>query len=338
MPKKIAAFGEVMMRLEVPGYQLLSQASSLNHSFSGTGVNVTAALSHLGHQTYLVSTLPANAVGEAAASYLHKLGIQSAFINRNGQYIGMYFLENGYGVRPSRVTYTNRLESSFNTADDILYDFEHITKSIDVFHFCGITLAMNDNVREQMKNLAKAAKANKVTVVFDCNYRPSLWGENGYEQARSHYEEMLHLSDIVFMNEKDALLTLGMHTEETTREKQLTTLIPMIAEKYNIAIVAGTHRTIHANQTHGLSGYMYKNQTFTFSNTVSFSVLDRIGSGDAFSSGIIHGELNQYAPQQTVDFAVSASALAHTIVGDSPLSTENDIIRVMKDGSADVER
>ena len=201
MRKKIAAFGEVMMRLQVPGYELLSQANTLHYSFSGTGVNVAAALSHLGHEGLLISTLPENSVGDAALSYIQKLGVQTSLVSRGGKYVGMYFLENGFGARASRVTYSNRLESSFNTACEEMYQFEEIAKEIDIVHF-AITLAMNDTVRHHMKSLAKAVKENGGTVVFDCNYRPSLWGKDGYEQAKPHYEEMLGLADIVMMNEK----------------------------------------------------------------------------------------------------------------------------------------
>ncbi|KAB8127098.1 sugar kinase [Gracilibacillus oryzae] len=338
MGNKIASFGEVMMRLQVPGHELLSQASSLNYSFSGTGVNVAAALSHLGHDTYLVSTIPDNPVGDAAISSLHRLGIKSSFINRNGASIGMYFLENGFGARPSRVTYSNRLESSFNQAPAAIYDFEQISKYVDIVHFCGITLAMNDAIRSQIKSFAKTAKQNGCLVVFDCNYRPSLWGESGYEKARAHYEDMLHLADIVFMNEKDALFTLGMQTKEKEREKQLKELLPAIADQYKIPIIAGTHRTIHVNQIHSLRGFLYKNNSFTYSKEMSFSVLDRIGSGDAFASAIIHRELKGYSNQKMADFAVSAAVLAHTITGDSPLLSEKDIIQAMGKGIRDVER
>ncbi len=256
MRKKIAAFGEVMMRLQVPGYELLSQANTLNYSFSGTGVNVVAALSHLGHEGLLISTLPENSVGDAAVSYIQKLGIQTSLVSRGGKYVGMYFLENGFGARASRVTYSNRLESSFNTASEEIYQFEEIAKEIDIVHFCGITLAMNDTVRHHMKSLARAVKENGGTVVFDCNYRPSLWGEDGYEQAKPHYEEMLGLADIVMMNEKDAMFVLGIKTEETEREAQLVDLIPKVAETYHIATIAGTHRSINSDNTHSLRGFI----------------------------------------------------------------------------------
>ncbi|KQX47186.1 sugar kinase [Paenibacillus sp. Root444D2] len=338
MAKRIAAFGEVMMRLQVPGYELLSQASSLNYSFSGTGVNVSSALARLGHTGHLISRLPANAVGDAAESYLRKLGISQSFIVRGGNYLGMYFLENGFGARPSRVTYSNRQESSFNTAPESTYHFAEIAKNIDIVHFCGITLAMNDNVRRHMKDLARAVKANGGTVVFDCNYRPAHWGEGGYAKAKPHYEEMLQLADIVMMNEKDAMFTLGMPTDQIESQEQLMELIPAVAEQYQISVIAGTHRNINGDNTHSLRGFIYKDSSFTFSNLLTFSIYDRIGAGDAFTSGIVHGEIQGFSPEKTVGFAAAAGMLAHTIVGDTPMSSEGDILRAMTEAVGDVER
>lgn len=338
MAKSFAAFGEVMMRLQVPGYELLSQANTLSYSFSGTGVNVASALARYGHTGYLVSTLPSNAVGDAAVSYLRKLGITHSFINRGGDYVGMYFLENGFGARSSRVTYSNRLESSFNTASEGTYNFKEIAKQLDIVHFCGITLAMNDSVRNHMKLFAKAVKENGGTIVFDCNYRPSLWGADGYEKAKPHYEEMLHLADIVMMNEKDAMFVLSMKTDKEDRTEQLMDLIPTVAKKYNISVVAGTHRSINDNNTHSLRAYIFKNQEFTFSKTLTFSVYDRIGAGDAYTSGIIYGELEGFSPEKTVLFAATAGMLAHTTVGDTPMSSKDDVMRAMTEAVNDVER
>lgn len=338
MSKKILAFGEVMMRLQVPGFELLQQASTLNYSFSGTGVNVSSALARLGHEGYLMTTLPNNAIGDAAVSYLQKLGIHSTFICRGGDYVGMYFLENGFGIRPGRVTYTNRMESSFNTADEEMYDFYSAANQTDIVHFCGITLAMNNSVREQMVSFAKAVKETGGKVVFDCNYRPLNWGENGYEKAKPYYEEMLYMADLVMMNEKDAMFILGMHTKEEKRVEQVKDLIPVVAKKYNIDVIAGTHRYINEDNSHSLQGFMYSNQTFTFSDIKRFAILDRIGSGDAFTSGIIHGVIKKFGPEETVRFAVTAGILAHSVIGDTPIATESDIFRAMTDSVGDVER
>ncbi|MBM7598945.1 2-dehydro-3-deoxygluconokinase [Virgibacillus halotolerans] len=338
MTKQIAAFGEVVMRMQVPGHEHLSQANTLNYSFSGTGVNVTSALTRFGHTGHLISTLPLNPLGDAAVSHLLKLGISQSYIYRSGDYIRMYFLENGFGTRPSRVTNSSRQESSFNVAPVDTYDFEMIAKEIDIAHLCGITLAMNDHIRKQMKRFATAVKENGGTVVFDCNYRPGLWGESGYEEAKPYYEEMLHLADIVMMNEKDARFILGMETMETESKAQLMDLIPSVAEKYNNLIIAGTHRTVNSDNTHSLRGYLYKNQAFTFSEARTFSVLDRIGAGDAYTSGIVHAEIEGFTPENAVSFATTAGMLAHTVVGDTPMATVNEIYSAMEESVGDVER
>ncbi len=338
MRKRIAAFGEVMMRLQVPGYETLAQANTLKYTFPGTGVNVTAALSRFGFETFMVTTLPDNPLGDAAAAYLRKLGISTKFVRFSGQYLGMYFLENGFGARPGRVTYTNRLTSSFNQAPADAYDFEQIAEEIDIVHICGVTLAMNDNVREQMKRFAQAVKAKGGYVIFDSTFRPSLWGSDGHAKARPHYEQMLELADLVMLNEKDAMLTLGMETTRTDRKEQLMELIPQAAKQYNIQVAAGTHRTVNPDLTHTIQGYMYKDGQFVFSDKLTFPVLDRIGAGDAYMTGILHGELTGKTPQQTVDFAAAAAMLAHAVEGDAPISTPAEIEQAMTGGMQDVKR
>jgi len=337
MPKQIVAFGEVMMRLQVPGYELLTQANTLQYSFSGTGVNVASAMTKLGHNGYLVTKLPDNPLGDAAISFLQRLGINQRFISRGGKNLGLYFLENGFGQRASRVTYTNRLESSFNTACGSDYDLDLIADQADIIHFCGITLAMTDGVRDSMKVLAKKVKEKGGLVCFDCNYRPSLW-EGGYSEAKPHYEDMLDLADIVMMNEKDALYILGMETAETSREEQLKDLIPKVAKHFDIQTIAGTHRGINSDNTHSLQGYMYKDGQFHFSEKISFSVYDRIGAGDAYTSGILHGELAGFSHEKTVQFAAAAGMLACTIVGDTPMSTEAEILSGMTGTIDDIKR
>ncbi|MCS7460661.1 sugar kinase [Paenibacillus doosanensis] len=338
MPKRIAAFGEVMMRLTVPGHDLLAQSSMLSYSFSGTGVNVASALSRYGHDGRLVSRLPDNPLGDAAEAYLRKLGVNTNRVLRGGAYIGMYFFENGFGHRPGRVTYSNRQESSFNTAPAGTYDFEGIAGEVDAAHFCGITLAMNDTVREAMKAFARAVKERGGKVIFDCNYRPGLWGDEGYAKAKPHYEDMLRLADIVFMNEKDAIHVLGLPTSRTSREEQLEELIPVVAERYGLQAAAGTHRSIQSDNRHSLKGYLFKEGAFVYSDLLSFPVYDRIGAGDAFASGIIHGELEGLEPQRTVAFAAAAGMLAHTVAGDTPMASERDIVRAMDQAVRDVER
>ncbi|MBD2868557.1 sugar kinase [Paenibacillus arenilitoris] len=335
---RIAAFGEVMMRLETPGFQTLSQSGNLAYSFSGSGVNVVSALARFGHEAYLASTLPDNPLGDAALAHLRKLGIQTPFVNRGGRYIGMYFLEHGFGIRPSKVTYTDRLGSSFNTVPNAPGDWERIAAAVDAVHFCGITLAMNELARTQIKQLAREVKSRGGTVIFDCNYRPSLWGEDGYAAAAPHYRDMLELADIVFMNEKDAMLTLGMPSGATDRLAQLQELIPQVAKQYGIAMIAGTHRKVNGDNTHTLAGYLYAEGAFRFAQPSTFSVYDRVGAGDAYASGMIHAWLRGCDPQFAVDYATAAAVLAHTVHGDTPMATEADVVKAMSRAAGDVER
>ncbi|MFC4619493.1 sugar kinase [Camelliibacillus cellulosilyticus] len=338
MPKRIAAFGEVVMRLQVPGYELLSQADTLKYTFSGTGVNVASALARYGHIGELVTVIPDNPLGDAAVAALRKLGISPTFFMRGGDSLRMYFLENGFGVRPSRVTNVNRLGSGFNQAPENTFDFQAIAKDIDVVHFCGITLAMNDKVRRQMKTFAEAVKAYGGRVVFDCNYRPALWGKDGYVKARPHYEAMLHYADIVLMNEKDAIHVLGMEATSDNPTDQVKELLPSVADNYKISVIAGTHRTVNSDHTHSLQGFIYKGHRFTFSKRLTFSVQDRIGSGDAFASGVIHGEMKGFSAEETLAFASTAAMLAHTVVGDTPMASEGDVLRAMEAKAIDLER
>ncbi|TDQ40821.1 sugar kinase [Aureibacillus halotolerans] len=337
MSKRVVAFGEVMMRLEVPGYALLAQGDSLSYSFSGTGVNVASAMTRLGHSGALVTKLPDNSVGDAAFAWLQRLGIDPALIERSGAYLGMYFLENGFGTRPSKVTYTNRLESSFNTAEWSESTLESIAAQTDLLHVDGIALAMTDRVRDNMKALARKVKDHGGQVCFDCNFRPSLWGERANE-AKGHYEDMLAMADIVFMNEKDALNTLGLTSRYTDRADQLEELIPQVADKYAISVIAGTHRTVHSDNRHSIRGYLWKAGRFAYAEPPAFAVHDRIGSGDAFASGILHGELTKLPAEDTVAFAATSNILACTITGDTPMATVEDIRQAMRGHTTDVSR
>lgn len=335
---KIAAFGEVMMRLETPGYSTLAQENQLKYSFSGTGVNVLSAMSRFGHEAYLVSALPDNALGEAAIANLRKLGLSTRHIMRSGKYLGMYFLEKGFGARASKVTYNDRLGSSFNTATFGDQQLAAVVAEVEVLHFCGITLAMNDQVRGSMLRLAREAKRQGRKIVFDCNYRPTLWGEAGYERAKYHYEQMLQLADIVMMNEKDAMLVLGMPTAALERELQLKELLPVVAKQYDIQIIAGTHRRINGDNTHSLKGFIFSKDRLVMGREHSFSVHDRVGAGDAYASGIIDGLLRGLPLEQVVEFAAAAARLAHTIPGDTPLSTREEIEKAIHNETGDLER
>lgn len=338
MNKHIAAYGEIMMRLEVPDNLLLRQAENLKYSFTGTGVNVTGLLSQFGYDTSLISAVPENSIGTAAIGAIRRLGIHSDFIIKNNDNLGMYFLEQGFGNRPSNVTYTNRQQSSFNTTDISEYDIVQSMKGVDVLHICGISLAMNNLTQNNILTIVKVAKEQGIKIVFDCNFRPSLWGDNGNQRAKPYYETILREADIVIMSEKDAINTLNLTTTKESKEEQLEELLLVVAEKFNIDIIAGTIRTIQGSNQNNIKGYLFKNGTMYYSEAFEVNILDRIGTGDAYTCGVIHGELSNMDPQEIVTFSTASCVLAHTISGDTPLFDTDDIIKIVNEEKNDIER
>lgn len=338
MDYSLKAFGEVMMRLEVPNHLKLEQTQNLHVSYTGTGVNVLSALSKYGHRTSLMTKLPNNSIGQAAISYIQSLGVGTEDIILGGDYIGMYFLENGFSVRPLRVTYSNRKESSFCTSKITEYNLDSMLQNTKMIHFCGIALAISENTRNLALQIAKRANELGVIVVFDCNFRPKLWEGNACE-AKTYYEAMLNVTNICFLTEKDAIYTLGMDTNETKKRHQIEQLIPKVAKKYQIETIAGTMRETDKDGNQILQGFMYHEQSFAFSKPYTFQVLNRIGTGDGFASGMIHSITNKLHPDKAVEFATASGVLAHTTMGDAPVCTKEEVWALVNDeNGANIER
>lgn len=338
MATKVIAFGEVMMRLATPNCLKLQQTSTLHVTYTGTGVNVLSALSQYGYNTSLVTKLPNNSIGQAAVAHIHSLGIGAEHIVHGGEYIGKYFLETGFDVRPTKVTYSNRTESSFCTSEINDFDLDEIFSEAKIIHLCGITLAISDETRKLILHIAQAAKERGVTVVFDCNYRPKLWN-NEYNEARKWYKRLLPFVDLCLMTDRDAQFVLGMETKYTETNEKLQDLLPRVAHKYNISHIAGTIRNIKPGESRqSMKGFICFNSDLYYSKLYTFSVLDRIGAGDGFASGIIYGYDQQLSNEDTIQFATAAGVLAHTTYGDSPVSTAEDIWELVENNDIEVER
>src|SRR5699024_3501004 len=339
MSHKIKAFGEVMMRLEVPDYKKIEQTNELQMMFAGTGVNFLAALTNYGHDTSLITKLPQTNIGQAALKHIRSLGIGTEDVVIGDQYLGIYFLESGFANRPSKVTYSDRQTSSFNQASIDDYHIEAILENTHLIHFCGIALALSETTRQITLNLAERAKELGITVVFDSNYRPGLWKDD-YVLARKYYDKMLHLSDIAFMSDKDASLLLQFKTNEETEQGRLEDLLKKVSHQYKIRSIACTRRKSANQTTHQtLQGFLLHDGDIVYSKIYPNHILDRIGAGDAFASGIIHGLVHNLPIEETVEFATAAGVLAHSTYGDTPLCNQEDVWNLIhQDGHIDIER
>ena len=330
---KILAFGEVMLRLMPSHYKTLIQVNDLEFLFTGTGVNILSGLYNMGDDVTLLTRLPNNSVGRAASANIRKLGICDRYVTYGGNHIGIYVLEQGIGNRPSEVTYLNRKESSFCTSTIDDYDFSCLDGQ-DVLHICGISLAISDQLRDCVFTLVEEAKARGVKIVFDCNFRPTLWDDEKRNEVKDIYQRMLKLSDIVFAGYKDATLLLEMPVDQNLPfEQQLESLLSTMCEQYNIEAIIGTVR-----KDESLQGYILKDHQLTFSKEYALTVFDRIGGGDGFAAGAIHAYLHDMPINEMINYATVSGVLAHTTYGDSPMSTKDAILDYMVYGKTDVKR
>lgn len=330
----VLAFGEVMMRLAVPNHKLLEQTETLEMTFSGTGLNILSSLAHNGVKTRLFTVLPDNAVGRTAKSFVRRLGVSDKLIPMNGQHIGSYFLEMGYGNRPSEVTYMNRSESAFCQTKLTDQEMEQALENIDLLHICGIALSTSRQSRENALNLAKVAKKLGINICFDFNYRLSLAKVEEHGVLIDSYKQILHASDIVFGSEKDLRLLLKMEqAEDEPRER----LYQKFMEEYQVRYFAGTHKANEGSQRF-LQGFLAFQGDVVYSKKREVISYDRIGTGDAFAAGILLGLIEKWELQEIVEFASVNAQLAYTTYGDSPILRREFIQAKMADEDNDIIR
>lgn len=335
---RISAFGEIMMRLTPPEYLMLEQTKELRLDFTGTGVNILSNLAHFGCQTSLITNLPENRLGEAAKASVRQLGIQDRWIGAKGDHIGSYFAEMGFGPRPTHVTYQNRRNSSFGVSDASNYEFDAFLAETDIVHICGISLSLTENTREAAFVLARKAYDFGKKVCFDFNFRPSLNEANGVLFMKEQYEKILPYCDLVFGSQRDLTDLLGMKLDERLdSSKQFEELVHRFMNKYEIAHFAGTIRQSEAGKQY-LSGFLFDLETYVQATPREIFNLDRIGAGDGYAAGVLLGYSKEWSLIETVEFATANGILAHTIQGDVPLTTVEQVRRIMKQSTVDIIR
>ncbi len=325
---RVVTFGEFMMRLTPPGYQRFEQATSFEIQFGGAEANVAAGLTRMGLSCDYVTKLPVHAIGQAAFNELRRYGIGTSKIVRGGERIGTYYMERGAAQRSSQVVY-DRKYSAFSQAlvEDFNWDtiFEDDTK---YFVFTGISPALSDNQVEIAKKAAQKAKERGITVCCDVNYRSKLWDT---QKAGKIMSELLPYVDICIINEEHAKLLFGIVPShefidgDNIKEEGYIQICNQILEKFKVKTVAITiRRTISANDNY-FSAMLYSNAQMAFSRRYRIPIVDRIGSGDAFAAGLIYSVDQRKSLLEAVEFATASAVLAHSIEGDFPLNSCEEI-------------
>ena len=205
MGKKVVTLGEIMLRLSTPGNTRFVQSDSFDVVYGGGEANVAVSCANYGHDAYFVTKLPKHEIGQSAVNALRKYGVKTDFIARGGDRVGIYYLETGASMRPSKVIY-DRAHSSISEADAADFDFDAIMEGADWFHWSGITPAISDKAAELTRLACEAAKRHGVTVSVDLNFRKKLWTK---EKAQSIMKPLMQYVDVCIGNEEDAELCLG---------------------------------------------------------------------------------------------------------------------------------
>ncbi len=329
---KFITMGELLLRLSPPNYEKIRMTDEFKVTYGGAEANVAAALANLGIDSSYFTVVPDSSIGKAAIRYLRSNDVHCSpcLYSKKGR-MGIYFLEEGFGVRSSKVTY-DRKDSSFATYDFSQIDFKKKLEGFTWLHLSGITPALSQNCRELITLALKAARELGITVSFDCNFRSALWG---WQEARDCITEYLPYVDVLFGIEplnlpgpdgKDLKDGLSMNPSYKEQDR----IFREISKRFDIKAIGRHIRYVHSGSENSLKAFMwYDGETYE-SRTFRFNILDRVGGGDAFASGMIYALMREMAPDDIVNFAVASSVIKHTMHGDFNITDdEESIIKLM---------
>ncbi len=332
---RVVTFGEIMLRLSPPDHQRFTQAASFDVVYGGGESNVAVSLAHFGVPIEFLTLLPPNDLGEACLQFLRRFGVGVRHILRRGERLGIYFLEHGAIHRPSQVVY-DRAGSAFSTVEPGMIDWHAALKDASWFHWTGITPATASGPAAVCLEGVRAAKEHGLTVSCDLNYRANLWKWG--RAAGEVMEEIVARCDVAIGNEEDAAKVFGIHppatdvTSGTLDAGRYRGVCERLAAKFpGLHTIAVTLRGSRSASHNTWSGVLWKDGEFFRGADYDIEpIVDRVGAGDSFVAGLIYA-LKAYPGdgQRALEFAVAASALKHTILGDFNLVSVGEVERLM---------
>ena len=324
---KIVTLGEIMLRLSPDGNDRFIPTDHFRIIPGGGAANVAVSLANYGHEAYFVTKLPSHEIGQIAVNALRRYGVDTRYIVRGGDRVGLYYAETGASMRPSKVIY-DRAHSAIAEADASEFDFDAIMEGAQWFHWSGITPAISDKAAEITKKACEAAKRHGVTVSVDLNFRKKLWTS---EKAISIMRPLMQYVDVCIGNEEDALLCLGFKPDADVEGGKTDAagyhkIFEQMAATFGFKYVVSTLRESYSATHNGWKALIYNGKEFYESRHYDIDpIIDRVGGGDSFAGGLIHGLLTKSTQGEALEFAVAASALKHTINGDFNLVSEKEV-------------
>jgi len=342
---KVITFGEIMLRLKSPAYERFFQSPALEATFGGGEANVSVSLANYGMDTSFVTVLPKNDIAEACIRELRGFGVDTTKIVRGGNRVGIYYLETGAVQRPSKVIY-DRAGSSIAEAKPGDIDWDKTLEGATWFHFTGITPAISQGAADLCLEALKACKERGIHVSCDLNYRKNLWKYG--KRADEVMTELVKYVDTVIANEEDfqKALCLKAESQADVEEGELNidnykAIASLAMETYpNIKRVAITLRESKSANHNDWRACLYNGKEFFLSRKYSITdIVDRVGGGDSFGGGLIYGLNNYDNEKDALEYAVAASCLKHTIIGDYNRVSVAEVESLMKgSGNGRVQR
>ena len=350
MNRKFITIGEIMLRLTPPHYDKIRMASSFEASYGGSEANIALALANLGIDSTFFTVVPDNSLGKSAVRMLRSNDVHCSPVilstpeQTPTHRLGTYYLETGYGIRPSKVIYDRKF-SAITEYDFSEFDIDGLLEGFDWLHMSGITPALSKSCADFTMSCIRKAKEKGLIVSFDGNFRSTLWT---WDEARDFCTQCLPYVDVLlgiepyhlWKDESDH--SKGDYKDDIPLQpsyEQQDSIFQILVERYpNLKCIARHVRYAHSGSENSLMAFLwYQGHTFE-SRLFTFNVLDRVGGGDAFASGLIYAMMHDYKPMDMVNFAVASSVIKHTIRGDANITDDAESIKNLMNMSFDIRR
>ncbi len=329
MSIEVVTFGEAMIRLAPPNFRRLEQARSLDLQVGGAELNTAVGVARLGHKSAWISRLTNNPLGRLITNHGREAGVNTDHVVwTNDDRVGIYFLEFGAAPRASSVLYDRKNAAIAGIAPDMV-DWDNVFKGVKWFHTTGITPALSPSAAETTRVALQAARKAKVTTSIDLNYRNKLWSP---AEAGKWMSEFMPLCDVLITTEEDTHIVFGITGKDYEEVAAKT------ADKFKLPVVAITLRENPLVWKNAWTAIAYQAGKIYKTRTYEVEIVDRLGAGDSFASGLIHGMLDGGDVQKGLDFGVAASALKHTIPGDFNWVTRAEVESLLKGGGLRISR
>ena len=336
---RVVCFGELLLRLGAPGRQLLLQTPQLEVHAGGAEANVGVSLAHFGHEVAMVSVVADNPLGAAVTGELRRHGVDTAGVRRAPGRMGLYFLATGAGHRPSEVVY-DRADSAFALATPDSWDWKALLAGAQWLHLSGVSPALGAEAAQATLAAARAACELGIKVSFDGNFRPKLWGRWGGD-ARAVLRDLFECAHILFADYRDISVVLGGEFAQDDVQARVDAAAARAFEAFpRLQYMACTQRAAHNVDQHSLGAMLLgRDGTRAVAPAEQLvGIVDRIGGGDAFAAGVLHGLIEGFDAEATIRFGLAAGCLKHSIPGDFNPVGVADVQALVGEGRFDGRR